>query len=55
MRNLGILLIGLLALTGCSSKFAYNNFDWLVYWYVDDYVELTNEQEDLFDVKIDRW
>ena len=55
MRKIGIMLIGLLALSGCSSKFAYNNIDWLVYWYVDDYVELTNEQEDAFDAKVDRW
>ena len=36
-------------LTGCSSKFAYNNIDWLMYWYIDDYVELDKSQKSLLD------
>ncbi|GGW88319.1 DUF6279 family lipoprotein [Alteromonas halophila] len=49
-----ILLIGFL-LSGCSSKFAYNNMDWLVYWYLDDYVELNDSQEDIFDEHLKDW
>ncbi|MEW9796846.1 DUF6279 family lipoprotein [Alteromonas sp. CYL-A6] len=45
----------LLLLGGCSSKFAYNNFDWLVYWYVDDYVELNDAQESVFDRHLAKW
>lgn len=33
-----------LLLSGCSSKLAYNNLDWLAYWYVSDYIELTDAQ-----------
>ncbi|MFC3095552.1 hypothetical protein DRW07_08460 [Alteromonas sediminis] len=48
-------LILVLTLTGCSTKFAYNNFDWLVYWYLDDYIELNDEQEAFFDSKVAKW
>lgn len=55
MRKLGILLITVLALSGCSSKFAYNNADWLVHWYIDDYIEFTDAQEDAFDERMAVW
>lgn len=48
-----VILFGLLS--GCSSKLAYNNIDWLVYWYMDDYVELNNQQEALFDKQLAGW
>jgi hypothetical protein len=51
-----IIIIGLvLLLSGCSTKFVYKNVDWLVYWYVDDFVELTNQQEDIVDAKLATW
>jgi len=51
-----IIIIGLvLFLSGCSTKFVYKNLDWLVYWYVDDFVELNDEQEKLVDVKLANW
>lgn len=48
-----VLLISLVG--GCSSKFAYNNLDWLLYWYLDDYVELEGEQKNAFDKKLGEW
>jgi len=50
-----VFLVCVLLLGGCSAKFAYNNASWLVYWYIDDYVELNNDQEDMFDVMLERW
>ncbi|AEF03915.1 DUF6279 family lipoprotein [Alteromonas naphthalenivorans] len=49
------LVLGFLVLTGCSSKLAYNNLDWLIYWYMDDYVELNDSQEAIFDIKLEGW
>mgnify|MGYP000627303891 FL=1 len=40
------LALALILLVGCSNQMAYNHFDWLVSWYVDDYVELNNQQEE---------
>ncbi|MBF7072718.1 hypothetical protein ISG33_04805 [Glaciecola sp. MH2013] len=50
-----IVLLTILALSGCSAKFAYNNIDWLAYWYIDDYIELTDEQEEAVDKKLLSW
>lgn len=42
----GLLVLGVvLFLQGCGIKFWYNRLDWVVPWYVDDYVELTSTQE----------
>ena len=48
-------LAALLFLSSCSSKFAYDNIDWWVYWYLDDYIELNSEQEAQFDDYLDSW
>ena len=49
------LLFAIFCLGGCSTKFAYNNIDWLIYWYIDDYIELTPKQEQAFDEKLSGW
>jgi len=54
MKKITIILCVLL-LTGCSTRFAYNNISWLVYWYIDDYIELNENQEDQFDEMLDSW
>ena len=38
-----------LFLTGCSFTFVYNNLDWWVDWYLDDYVSLNKSQQKAFD------
>lgn len=48
-------LAALLFLSSCSSKFAYDNIDWWVYWYLDDYIELNSEQEAQFDDYLSNW
>jgi len=57
MKNklLLIILSACLFLSGCSSQFAYNNMDWLVHWYLDDYVDLNKDQKKLFDGKMQGW
>ena len=48
-----MFVIMVFSITSCSTKLAYNNLDWLASWYVDDYVNLTDIQEDEFDTKLD--
>ncbi|WP_370137007.1 DUF6279 family lipoprotein [Alteromonas sp.] len=54
MRSL-LVVVFIIFLTSCSSKLAYNNLDWWVYWYMDDYIELKDEQEEKFDAHLQNW
>lgn len=55
MKKFVCLLVFITSLTACSSKIAYNNVDWWIYWYLDDYVELTDEQKTVFDEYLNTW
>jgi len=43
-QRLLILLVSA-SLGACSNSFVYNQMDWLIPWYVDDYVDFTREQK----------
>ncbi|PYF83491.1 hypothetical protein DFP75_102587 [Marinomonas alcarazii] len=53
--KLSIVLLFSFILSACSSSFAYNNLDWLLYWYVDDYIDLSSDQEAALDERIASW
>lgn len=48
-----ILLVLLILSTACSNKFFYNQLDWLIPWYVDDYVGLTFVQKENLDKQVE--
>lgn len=50
-----LMIVTLILVSGCSSKFAYKNLDWLAHWYIDDYIILTEEQRVIVDQKIAIW
>ena len=37
-------LSALVLLSACSNTFLYNQLDWIVPWYVDDFVDLNRQQ-----------
>ena len=45
-----VLLVG--GLGACSNTFVYNQLDWLIPWYVDDYVDLDRDQKRLFKTRL---
>ena len=49
------LLLIPLVLGGCSTQFVYNNIDWLIHWYLDEYIDLTQSQKKQFDGKMQLW
>ncbi len=53
--KLKLLLLGVLLISGCSTKFGYNNIDWLIHWYVDDYVDLDQQQRKQFDAQMEKF
>jgi hypothetical protein len=44
-RRVVALMFALVFLSSCSNTFVYNQLDWLIPWYVDDYVDLTKGQK----------
>ncbi|MBT8047391.1 MAG: hypothetical protein HKN57_09235 [Xanthomonadales bacterium] len=46
-RKLAACLLAIALLAGCSTAFTYNQLDWLIPWYVDDYVDLSRDQRKL--------
>ena len=45
-KLIAAMLLTLLA-AGCTMSFTYNHLDWLIPWYVDDYVDLSRQQRQL--------
>jgi arsenate reductase-like glutaredoxin family protein len=42
-------------LVGCSIKFVYNQLDWLIPWYLDDYVTINTNQAELLDERLNQY
>lgn len=45
---LGVLLL----ISGCAVKFVYNQLDWAIPWYLDDYMSLNGSQEEVFEKRL---
>ena len=52
VKKTGLVVTMVLLLSACSTKLAYNNLDWLASWYLDDFVELTDQQEEEFERRL---
>lgn len=50
-----VIVVLLFLLSGCAGKLAYNNADFIISWYLSDYIEFTAEQEPIAKAKIDSW
>jgi hypothetical protein len=48
-----VLLLIIAFLQGCTSKLAYNNADWLAQWYIDDYLDLSRDQNRNLEIELD--
>ena len=44
MKKILALVIGLILLSACGPKLYYPSLDWLIPWYVDDYISLEPDQ-----------
>ncbi len=52
MRARLVTLMCCLLLVGCGTKFVYNNMDWLLIEYLEDYVDLNSDQESLIEQRV---
>lgn len=57
MRTQGVrwlvVLVLLLAASGCAVRLVYNQLDWAIPWYLNDYLALEGEQKDQFKRQLD--
>ena len=51
-RWIGVFIISL-TLLGCGTKFVYNNLDWIAIGYIEDFVDLDDDQQDQISQAID--
>ncbi len=53
VRLWSVAIVFIMALLGgCSSNLVYNNLDWLVDWYIDDFVDLNSQQKNKLDKRL---
>lgn len=55
LQRYSLLILLIFLLTGCAVKFVYNQLDWLIPWYLDDYVSLDPLQEIQFDAQLEAY
>lgn len=53
IRGVVLGLVCALVLSGCAVRFVYNQLDWLVPWYLEDYIELEGPQKQLFKSRLE--
>lgn len=49
IKKILLCLFIAILVSGCSFRFVYNHLDWWTNWYLDDYVELNEQQQKRFD------
>lgn len=52
LKRLALVVVLVVTTSGCGVKLVYNNADRLARWWVDDYIEMTDEQRDFFDASV---
>jgi len=54
MRTFLISLLTLLLVTACGPRWYYNHLDWMIPWYVDDYLSLDSAQRSALEIRLAR-
>jgi hypothetical protein len=53
-RRLGVVVLLAVAVTACTNRIVYDNADWWLNWYIDDYVQFNHEQQRSVDRYLDQ-
>jgi hypothetical protein len=54
MKKNVLIIALLLMITGCGSRLLYPHLDWLIPWYVGDYISLDSEQKNMLEERLAR-
>jgi len=52
MKRYILIILLMIGVSGCSLRMTYPNLDWLIPWYVGDYITLNPEQSGLLDKRL---
>ncbi len=52
MKMFMLIILLQLGVLGCGLRMTYPNLDWLIPWYVDDYISLNQEQRSLLETRL---
>ena len=52
MKKIAIIIIAWAALSGCGPRIVYQHLDWLVPWYISDYITLDSDQENMLERRL---
>ena len=53
LRKLAVFAAAAWLAAACTASFTYNQLDWLIPWYVDDYIDLTRDQRQLLKLQLE--
>jgi len=54
MKKRVIILLLAMVLAGCGTRLIYSQLDWLIPWYVSDYISLDGDQKSLLEVRLSK-
>jgi hypothetical protein len=52
MKKIAAFIILLVTLTACGPRIVYQHLDWLIPWYVSDYISLDSDQKNLLEQRL---
>ena len=52
MKNRAAILLLAIVLAGCGPRLVYPHLDWLIPWYVSDYISLDSDQKNMLDARL---
>ena len=54
MKKLATIIIILVSLTACGPRLVYQHLDWLIPWYVSDYISLDSDQKNILEKRLSK-
>ena len=52
MKNRAVILLLAIVLAGCGPRLVYPHLDWLIPWYVSDYISLDSDQKNMLEKRL---
>ena len=52
MKKIAAIILIAVALTGCGPRIVYHHLDWLIPWYVSDYISLDSDQKNMLEKRL---